>query len=206
MNRLQFSIVSLLGVVTVVGVGCAALVNASHLWAGIVVNAAVFALLAAAVGAVYLRSNFRAFCGGFAIFGWAYFLLTATSMFHLDRWFLTQGANNALYSVLTDAGPGRAPTPALVYNSPGGQAIQVTAAPPGYRPPAMAPQPVTVSYSVMPAPAGSPAGGALPYEAFDRIAHTLWTVVIGTIGGLLALWLSGRNRPPGSGLSSSNRL
>jgi hypothetical protein len=188
MNRLQFSMVSMLGVVTIVGLGCAALVNASHLWAGIVVNAAVLALLAAAVGAVYLHSNFRAFCGGFAIFGWAYFLLTSTPVVDLERWFLTQGANQALYSVLTDSGPNPAPQ-AIVYSNPGGPAIRVQAAVP---PPATAPQPVTYAYyPALPAPAGAPLGG-LPYDAFDRIAHTLWTIVIGAAGGVLALWLSGR--------------
>jgi hypothetical protein len=185
MKRLQFSIVMLLGLVTLVGLGCAALVNASHLWASICVNVAVLTLMAMTVGAVYLRSRWREFCGGFAIFGWTYLLLAMTALTSVERWLLTGAANDYLYSALGES-----------------TTLPVSIAP-GYAPPINAAVRVQPN-PVLPAPAPPSAAyyyaatynpqviNSVPYDAFGAIAHSLWTLLAGLTGGVLASWFVGR--------------
>jgi hypothetical protein len=71
----RFSLLTLLGAILVISVGCAAVVSASDVWVKVIVTVTVLALLIASVGSIYLPTRSRAFAGGFAIFGWAYLLL-----------------------------------------------------------------------------------------------------------------------------------
>lgn len=72
MARPRLSIAGLLGSVVIAAVGFAALHNASPLWAGFVVLAAVALLALAVLGAVYRRGAKRAFWLGFDLFGAGY--------------------------------------------------------------------------------------------------------------------------------------
>jgi WD40 repeat protein len=72
--RLQFSLVSLFGLAAVVALACAALVNASPLWASAWYTFTLLLLLTATLAAVFRPRN-RAFWLGFVVFGWAYLFL-----------------------------------------------------------------------------------------------------------------------------------
>ena len=76
MKNITFSIKGLLTAVTVIAVGLFALMNASYVWSSVVLSFTLLLLLIALVAIVYRRGESRAFWVGFAIFGWAYFILT----------------------------------------------------------------------------------------------------------------------------------
>ena len=76
MKTIAFSIKGLLAAVTLIAVGLFALMNASYVWSSVVLSFTLLLLLIALVAIVYQRGESRAFWVGFAIFGWAYFILT----------------------------------------------------------------------------------------------------------------------------------
>ncbi len=71
----RFSIRTLMAVVLVSGVGVAALKNASDLWDGLPLLAALAAVGVAVMGAVNLRGRERCWWAGFAFFGGGYLAL-----------------------------------------------------------------------------------------------------------------------------------
>jgi hypothetical protein len=71
----RFSILGLMGFVIWSAIGLAALRNASDLWGGIMFQTALAAAGIAALGAVILRDRARSWCGGFAFFGGGYLVL-----------------------------------------------------------------------------------------------------------------------------------
>jgi hypothetical protein len=95
MNRIRFTIASLLVVVLLVAVGFAALREASDLWDRGVFTLALAVLLVSILFAVHRTGSERAFWLGFALFGWGYLglslvpsieprLLMAKALAHLD--------------------------------------------------------------------------------------------------------------------------
>jgi hypothetical protein len=104
--RPRFSIRALLGLILFVAVAIAALRGATAIWASVTILAALGAVCTATVGAALIRGAGRAAWLGFAVFGWAYFLLC------LSPWggeyglgparFLTRAANGLL--LLIDPG------------------------------------------------------------------------------------------------------
>jgi hypothetical protein len=74
MFRPQFSVASLLGVVTFAAVACAALVKPSEWWASFLVTTTVVAIVAAGLSA-WFRLPRRMFAAGFAIVGRLYLWL-----------------------------------------------------------------------------------------------------------------------------------
>src|SRR5215208_6439046 len=72
MGRFRVTLAGLMGVVVVLGVGLAALKNASNEWAGAVRLMTLGMLAAAILEAVYSRGARRAWWLGFALFGWGY--------------------------------------------------------------------------------------------------------------------------------------
>jgi hypothetical protein len=70
MHRFQFSILGLIGLMALVAVGCAAMVNASAGWCSAVAIFLMLALLNSIVGVVYRRGKDRAYWVGFLVFGW----------------------------------------------------------------------------------------------------------------------------------------
>src|SRR4051794_18630455 len=75
MNRMRFSIATLLAWVALLGVGIAALRGGSPLWGNALFSLAIGTLTVAVLAAVYRRGRRRAFWVGFASCGWAYLLL-----------------------------------------------------------------------------------------------------------------------------------
>jgi hypothetical protein len=176
-----------LGVITLSGLACAALVNASPRWAAAMVSLTVLALLTTTAGAVFLSSRARAFCGGFAIFGWAYLLLAGIPLLQIEPYLLTGAANDRLFTAL---------------NIPSTSTVSSVA----YAGGPYATSPVINVTSVIPAPAApapsDPFGAvtgygyaaqyyavqtnSLDYASFDRIGHALWMVLLGLVGGFIA--------------------
>src|SRR5947209_17145593 len=76
MRRSHVSIAHLLLVVLFCGVALAALRSPSTAWASALFTLATGALLVAPLGIIYRRGRRQAFCVGFALFGWGYFLLS----------------------------------------------------------------------------------------------------------------------------------
>ena len=69
--HLQFSLLSLFGLVALTALACTALMNASPLWASTWFTLTILLLLPATLAAIFRPRN-RAFWLGFVLFGWAY--------------------------------------------------------------------------------------------------------------------------------------
>jgi hypothetical protein len=101
--RPRFSIRAVLALILFVAVAIAALRGATAAWASVMILAALGAICAATVGAALIRGAGRPAWLGFAVFGWAYFLLC------LGPWggehglgparFLTRAANGLLLQI-----------------------------------------------------------------------------------------------------------
>ena len=76
MRQVRFNIGSLLGVILVLGVGFAALKEASDLWDSGVFTLTIGVLLLSILLAVNRTDSRRSFWIGFALFGWAYLALS----------------------------------------------------------------------------------------------------------------------------------
>jgi hypothetical protein len=76
MGRYRFTLAALMGAVALIAVGVAALRSPTAIRASLVVLLAVGAICGATVGAILRRGPDRGAWLGFAVFGWAYFLLT----------------------------------------------------------------------------------------------------------------------------------
>src|SRR5262249_21596699 len=75
-GRYRFTLAALMGAVALVAVAVAALRSPTAIWASLVVLLALGAICAATVGAIVRRGPGRGAWLGFAVFGWAYFILT----------------------------------------------------------------------------------------------------------------------------------
>ena len=75
MRGFRLSIAGMLWVVAVVALWVASLRSASVLWLSVAATITLGLLLTAVVGVVLLRGEARAFCLGFALFGWVYLVL-----------------------------------------------------------------------------------------------------------------------------------
>ena len=86
---LRFSLLTLLGVVLVAGIGSAALANPNDTWRQVVVTGTVVALLVAILFAVSKRPMSR-FALGFAVTGWLYLVLTFSGVLRVREHLLTE--------------------------------------------------------------------------------------------------------------------
>lgn len=205
MKRLQFSVLTLLLAVTFTGVGCAALVNASATWSASLLSATVLLLLAATLAAVYAGSRLRTFAGGFAIAGWAYLLLNMANVIAIESYLITRTANDALYAAMHPSPPsyymgnaGSPPYPYVTYAaaSTGVNAEDLFApATPASGPVDLTPsdiaQPATSPYSYYAQTVTAATAGYVDPGAFNRIGHSLWTILLGALGGAAATWFAG---------------
>lgn len=74
-GSIRFSLSFVLTLVAFLAISCAALTNASQLWASITVTATIVVLLLAIAGGIFLTLASRAFWIGVCVFGWIYLLL-----------------------------------------------------------------------------------------------------------------------------------
>ena len=72
---MRFSILTLLGLVAIAAVGCAALANANPIWSSVVYISAVVMSATSLLGSLILRRGQQAFAIGFAAFGISFFIL-----------------------------------------------------------------------------------------------------------------------------------
>lgn len=104
MNGFRFSIKGLLVAVTLAAIGIYGLVNAAPMWIIIMGSATELVLLAALLAVVCRPSPRRAFCLGFAIFGWAYLLQAL--LYERGSFFLPTGLfNDWLHEIVSREGP-----------------------------------------------------------------------------------------------------
>jgi hypothetical protein len=82
MNRLRFSIASLITLVGIAATGFAAIRVASPGWAGGVFSLTILAMLTSILGIVHRRGPKRVFWIGFAIFGWTHLVLVFAPWFY----------------------------------------------------------------------------------------------------------------------------
>jgi hypothetical protein len=187
---LRFSMVGLLLAVPLVGVGCAALVYATSLWAQLVVTATFAALLAAGVGAFYLPDKSRAFAGGFAICGWGYLLLSQQPWLeNMKSDLLTTAALNRLEPMLRDSKQVAADSPNARYFL-GSRVV----APAGHD---MVPGMTYARYVELTSRdrgRNISASGLVAQLNFHEIGHALWAILLGCIGGGLATVFDAKRR------------
>ena len=96
----RFSLATLLLLVLIAGIGCAALVNANDLWRQTMITATVTALVVATLAAVICRARSRGFALGFALTGWIYLLLVFVSALGLRDDLLTDKAVIWLFATI----------------------------------------------------------------------------------------------------------
>jgi len=170
----RFSLLTLLGVVLVAAVGSAALANPTDTWRRVVVTVVVGVLL---VSTLVTLTNRRAlpFALGFTVTGWLYLALTVDGILSRPDDLLTEMAIDSLYSLVHGRADPQPPFPS--YTGPGAPATP--------HPDLYYPTP-PLSYLTFPAPSANP-------HNFQTIGHSLWTLILATIGGLFASWI-GRRR------------
>jgi hypothetical protein len=76
MGRYRFTLAALMAAVALIAVGVAALRSPTAIWASLVILLVLGAICGATVGAILRCGPDRGAWLGFAVFGWAYFLLT----------------------------------------------------------------------------------------------------------------------------------
>jgi hypothetical protein len=183
-------------------IGCAALANANQLWQQAAVTVTVSVLLLAPLAAIYLTKSARPFALGFSIAGWIYFLLAFSSVLNVRGYLLTDTGSEMLLAAMHDEQ--LAQRAVVTFNGPiGARSVQLISVPPPLPAtksaptlptPAWQPAPSPM-YSVVPAayPAPLPAPAlTIDAQAFRNVAHSLWTLIAGCIGGVLAQLLARR--------------
>jgi hypothetical protein len=209
MHRFRFSLLAMFGFVAVVAVACAALARPSQLWLVVVSASSLGCLFYAVLAAAYGRNARRAFWLGFAVVGWGYVALEwkdASSVAPTE--FLTNQLQASIH----------AKPPTVFYMSPVGEIPQQRAkkydpyaVAPGDSEAEtiiVPSDPATTSgLTTNDGPAVSSSGTvsysttssyvvntpSLTYmdleEAFGQIAMWLWSILLGSAGGLVALRL-----------------
>jgi hypothetical protein len=193
---LRFSLLSLLGAVLLVSIGCAALASASDIWTKAITTATILALLVATVGALALPAGSRAFAAGSASCGWIYLLLVQGPWFEaLKPELATTAALNQLVVMMH---------PDAIAASPYVSATRI------------ATQQLTTTSTITIGSGMGPASGGIVYTTptvvpagawaganvagnFQHIGQSLWTLLLACGGGMLARLFAGsraRTAPP----------
>jgi hypothetical protein len=193
MRRFRFTIASLLVVVLVLGVGIAALREASDFWNSGVFTVALGVMVVSVFLAIHRSDSRRAFWLGFALFGGGYLalslvpsiesrLMTTKALAYLDS--KVPGRTQTFFTVrLAGAGPG----------TPGNQLQAVAFSPQGNQVATSSVGTVRL-WDVATGRLVSGWGGTS--ENFVRIGHSLLALLAGWIGGLLSRRLWRASRPP----------
>ena len=179
----RFSLARLFWLISVVAIACAALVHPTTLWSTAVASTTVAVLFYAILAAVYRVGAQRAYWVGMLAVGWGYFWLA-----FLPSW-LSSGeelplVTTQLLRLLDEVRP-QAPAvyepalmPAAAVSTGAFDSFQIYTAtnPPPTNPPLPPGSliPTTISY------------GADDTEDFRVIGQCLWTLLLGSIGGLVA--------------------
>ncbi len=189
----QFSLRILMAFVLVSAFGLAALRNASALWATVMMMIALAFVLVAALWAVLLRGRERAWWLGFAVFGGIYLSVSVSPFRHrlgtprlleyvhakvADTSIATfdvsrSHQNSVLFRIMTtDGDVSERRVAKSVYDSTPAKDLLVSMAPPNrWR-------------SLLP--------GAANFDAFQRVGHGLFALLVGLAGATVATWFHAR--------------
>jgi hypothetical protein len=172
---LRFSLAALLLLLAIVAIGLAGLVNANVAWQQAIATTTVILLMGSSVAAVYSRPS-KPFCGGFAIAGWTYLLIAMSTFGAATR--DAMATTTVLQQLqLMVHGNGTKPPQGVVQTLNG---ITLSLQGSGV-------QPNTRWVSL-----ANPNGSQTTVELFYAIGHSLWAILFGCLGGLLATVLSRR--------------
>ena len=197
---MRFSLGRLLAGVTFVAFGCAALANATPLCSAVVATLTVATLFYAVLAAVYRVADSRAFWLGMSIVGWGYFLLVA---------FLSSGipfgdaaelpfVTSKLLYALAEALPQDRPENIPAWIPASAQATLASGATPAsfeiYTADNPPPANLTIPGGLVPTSLSS----APDFQEFYGIGECLWSLLLGSIGGLVArhLYATRERRAP----------
>jgi len=216
MHRFRFSLLAMFGFVAVVAVACAALARPSQLWLVVVSASSLGSLFYAVLAAAYGRNARRAFWLGFAVVGWGYVALEwkeASSIAPTE--FITNRLQAVVEGTTASSPPpiayGNWSTSTPVVTAPPGPNDAYAAEPVPVESdaesiivpsdPAVGAGPTTNDGSIV------PSSGLFGYSttssyvvytqsltdldmtAFGQIATWLWSILLGSAGGLVALRL-----------------
>ena len=186
----RFSIRSLMAVVVVSAVGLAALRNANEQWAGTMLLVVLAAVGVAVVGAALMRGRERAWWLGFAVFAGLYLALSvgpwvgdafrhqlATTHWLVELRNLMFESNTQYLTIEkeeieAELAKLRPVTPKLKYD------------------PVVASLKNNLRAIQVQLTANKNAG--LRYDPFQRIGHSLFVLLAGLMGGIIAVWFWGR--------------
>jgi hypothetical protein len=171
---LKFSLGTLLLVVAVAAVGCAALANPTDLWTEVVIAVTLVFLFASLVAALVGQGRLRVFATGFAAVGWAYFVLTHGNAVSLpSHSLITTRSVNWVYALRRESEDGAQPESLPIGNpSAPGNAF---GAPPPLDP-------------FSDDPFGPPSAQYAPRD-MHVIGHALWALILAGAGGTFALMI-----------------
>jgi hypothetical protein len=180
MNRLRFTIGTLLALVLFLAVAFAALREATDLWDSGVFTLTSAVLVVGVLLSFHRTGKGRAFWLGFALFGWAY--LVASLVPPVESRLLTTKGLAFIDSKL----PGRAVTASFTITANTGATVDVVGSPPNG-------QTLTAtSVRLWNTPTGRFL--AVSPESFVRIGHSLLSLIFALAGGRLSCWLARDDR------------
>ena len=139
--------------------------DATDLWRQITVTLTVVCLLLATLAAVFSRGQTRLFAGGFALTGWLYMTLAFVSAFGLRDDLLTDKAIQWLGEVIHG-------DDAVAEGSPYDE-VDIR----------------NMYYLLASQGNGTFAQQTTPLPNLTAIGHAQWAIIIGWLGGVVALWL-----------------
>ncbi len=173
---MKFSLASLLFLVLIAALGCAALIHANEIWRQSMVTLTVSVLLIATLAAAVNRS--RAFALGFVVAGWVYLLLVFVPVVGLRDDLLTDKAVRWLYSAIHDEEVHTQSMSSVAFSADG-------------KTWAIGNQNATVR--LWNAGAGAlikPKSQTVQVENFGHIGHALWVLIVACLGGAVAAFLA----------------
>ena len=189
----RFSIRTLMVLIAGSAVGLAALRNANELWARVMMMLALGLVCVAGLWAILLRGRERAWWLGFAVLGCMYLSVSLSPLWsrlittHLLEYVHARvisssiatfdvsraDQNSFLYRVVMIDGTASSRTMSnSVYNSTPGEDVLATM------------EPANRWRSALP--------GAANHDQFLRIGHSLFALLVGLVGGTVAVWFLGR--------------
>jgi hypothetical protein len=183
MRRFRFTIANLLGLVLLLGVGFAALREATELWDSAVFSTTLGMLSVSVLLATHHADRRRAFWLGFALFGWLY--LGASLIPPIESRLLTTGALAQLDSKV----PGRDATVRLTGSK------YVTFSPDGKSLPVGRREVIQLWNTATGTLVGGPGGTT---ENFLRIGHSIVALILAYLGGHLSGWIFANGPQPKS--------
>ena len=170
---MKFSLATLLLLVLLAAVGCAALVNASDIWRQTMVTVSVALVSISTLIAVTDRS--RAFGLGFAVAGWIYLLLAFAPVLGLRDDLLMDKAVAWLFKVVhQEEAPVQNVVESIVASTTGRYTFRSGAGP-------------LRLWSVT---TGNASNASVKFANFADIGHALWILVVACLGGAMTSLLA----------------